>query len=159
MKAEKKKYNVDSFNLDHTKVKAPFVRLAGKKLGEHGDIVSKYDIRFTQPNVDFLSNGTIHSLEHLIAEYIRDEMPGVIDFSPMGCRTGFYFTVFGDYEEAVIAKHLVAVLKKVADWSAEVPATTAIECGHYKEHDLEGAKLAAKNWVEGIEKDGWSCYK
>ena len=73
-----KKYNVDSFNLDHTKVTAPFVRLAGKKLGEKGDIVSKFDIRFCQPNKEFMPTGAIHTLEHLIAEYIRDEIDGVI---------------------------------------------------------------------------------
>ena len=71
-----KKYNVDSFNLDHTKVTAPFVRLAAKKVGEKGDIVTKFDIRFCQPNKEFMSTGAIHTLEHLMAEYIRDEMEG-----------------------------------------------------------------------------------
>ena len=83
------KYNVDSFNLDHTKVIAPFVRLAAKKVGEKGDIVTKFDIRFCQPNKEFMSTGAIHTLEHLMAEYIRDEMEGVIDLSPMGCRSGW----------------------------------------------------------------------
>lgn len=80
-----KKYNVDSFNLDHTKVTAPFVRLASEKTGRKGDIVSKYDVRFCQPNKEFMPTGAIHTLEHLVAEYIRDELPRiVIDFSPMG---------------------------------------------------------------------------
>ena len=52
-----KKYNVDSFNLDHTKVTAPFVRLAARKVGKKGDVVSKYDIRFTQPNKEFMPTG------------------------------------------------------------------------------------------------------
>ena len=83
-----KKYNVDSFNLDHTKVTAPFVRLASEKTGRKGDIVSKYDVRFCQPNKEFMPTGAIHTLEHLVAEYIRDELPRiVIDFSPMGCRS------------------------------------------------------------------------
>ncbi len=155
----KKKYNVDSFNLDHTKVTAPFVRLAAKKQGEKGDIVTKFDIRFCQPNKEFMTTGTIHTLEHLVAEYIRDEMPGVIDFSPMGCRTGFYFTVWGDKDEEYIANHLLNVLKKVADWDKEIPAATEKECGNYKDHDLEGAKKWAAKWVSGIESKGWSCYK
>ena len=74
-----KKYKVDSFNLDHTKVTAPFVRVAAKKQGPKGDMVSKFDIRFCQPNKEFLTTGAIHTLEHLIAEYISDEMEGVID--------------------------------------------------------------------------------
>ena len=155
---EEKKYNVESFNLDHTKVVAPFVRLAGKKVGSNGDVVTKFDIRFTQPNKEFLTTGAIHTIEHLVAEYIRDEMDDVIDFSPMGCRTGFYFTLFGDVDEAFVAEHMLNILKKVAVWDRAIPATTEKECGNYRDHDLEGAKAAANNWVQGIEKKGWKCY-
>ncbi len=160
MSEEKKKYNVDSFNLDHTKVTAPFVRLASKKKGKHGDVVTKFDIRFCQPNKDFMATGEIHTLEHLVAEYIRDEIPDdVIDFSPMGCRTGFYFTLWGEHTEEEIAEHLVNVLKKVSVWDKEVPAATEVECGNYKDHDLEGAKKRAALWVNGITEKGCSCYK
>ncbi|MBQ9239528.1 MAG: S-ribosylhomocysteine lyase [Treponema sp.] len=154
-----KKYNVESFNLDHTAVTAPFVRLAWKKRGARGDVVTKFDIRFTQPNKEYMSTGTVHTIEHLVAEYIRDEIDGVIDFSPMGCRTGFYLTVFGDRDEAYAARHMLAVLKKVAVWNAPVPATTAQECGNYRDHDLQGAKKMALHWVIGIESNGWQCYK
>lgn len=153
-----KKYNVDSFNLDHTKVTAPFVRLAGTKIGEKGDVVTKFDIRFCQPNKEFMTTGTIHTLEHLMAEYIRDEMSGVIDLSPMGCRTGFYFTVFGNHTEEEIANHLLNVLSKVAVWDKPVPATTEQECGNYRDHDLEGAKNYAKKWCDGINKKGWNAF-
>ena len=153
-----KKYNVDSFNLDHTKVTAPFVRVAAKKQGPKGDMVSKFDIRFCQPNKEFLTTGAIHTLEHLIAEYIRDAMEGVIDLSPMGCRTGFYFTIFGDHDEEYVCNHLLNVLKKVAVWDKPVPATTEQECGNYRDHDLEGAKDAADKWVKGIEKKGWNAF-
>lgn len=152
-------YKVSSFNLDHTKVVAPFVRKADRKVGANGDVVTKFDIRFTQPNVEFMSTGAIHTLEHLVAEYIRDEIDGVIDFSPMGCRTGFYFTVFGDVDEAYIATRLLIVLKKVSVWDKPIPATTAKECGNYRDHDLEGAKMWAEKWCRGIEEKGWNCYK
>lgn len=153
-----KKYNVDSFNLDHTKVKAPFVRVAAKKVGEKGDVVTKFDIRFTQPNKEFMSTGGIHTLEHLIAEYIRDEMEGVIDLSPMGCRTGFYFTVWGDRNEEEIANHLMNVLKKVAVWDKPIPATTEEECGNYRDHNLDDAKSYAQKWVDGITQKGWNAF-
>jgi S-ribosylhomocysteine lyase len=153
-----KKYNVDSFNLDHTKVTAPFVRQAGKKVGPKGDIVTKFDIRFCQPNKEFMTTGTIHTLEHLMAEYIRDEMQGVIDLSPMGCRTGFYFTVFGEYSEEEIAEHLMRVLEKVAVWDKPIPATTEQECGNYRDHDLEGAKRYAKMWCDQIKSKGYSAF-
>lgn len=154
-----KKYNVDSFNLDHTTVTAPFVRLASRKAGPKGDMVTKFDVRFTQPNKEFMETGTIHTIEHLVAEYIRDEIEGVIDFSPMGCRTGFYLTLFGDRDEEFVAKHMVNVLNKVAVWDKAVPATTEKECGNYRDHNLEGAKEMARRWVEGIKKDGWDCHR
>lgn len=152
-------YSVKSFNLDHTKVRAPYVRLADKKVGEKGDIVTKFDIRFCQPNKDAMGTGELHTLEHLIAEYIRDEVDGVIDFSPMGCRTGFYFTVFGEKSEAQIAQSMVNILKKVALWEGAIPGVTERECGNYLDHDLEGAKRRAAQWVKGIESGGWECFK
>ncbi|GMO66701.1 MAG: S-ribosylhomocysteine lyase [Treponemataceae bacterium] len=153
------KYKVESFNLDHTKVTAPFVRVASKKSGEKGDIVTKFDIRFTQPNAEFMQTGEIHTIEHLAAESLRDELDGIIDFSPMGCRTGFYLTVFGDVDEAFMAGKMLNVLKKVASWSQAVPGLDPKECGNYKDHNLEGAKKRAADWVSGIEKTGFNCYK
>ena len=153
-----KNYNVDSFNLDHTKVKAPYVRKAAVKTGPKGDLVSKFDIRFCQPNVEFMPIAGIHTLEHLIAEYIREEIDGIIDFSPMGCRTGFYFTLFGELDEETVANHLLNVLEKVAIWDKPIPATTEPECGNYRDHDLEGAKHFAKQWCDGIKKKGWNAF-
>ena len=76
----------------------------------------------------------------------------------MGCRTGFYFTIFGDHDEEYVCNHLLNVLKKVAVWDKPVPATTEQECGNYRDHDLEGAKDAADKWVKGIEKKGWNAF-
>jgi len=156
--SEEKKYNVESFNLDHTKVTAPYVRRAAQKIGKNGDVVSKYDIRFCQPNKEFMDTGSIHAIEHLVAEYIRDEMPDmVIDFSPMGCRTGFYFTVWGEHSEEEIANHMLNVMRKVAVWDKPVPAATEKECGNYRDLNLEGAKKYVKQWISGIERKGWQC--
>ena len=129
------------------------------KIGKNGDVVTKFDIRFNQPNRDFMTTGAIHTLEHLIAEYIRDEIDGVIDLSPMGCRTGFYFTLWGDNSESYIAEHLLNVLRKVAVWDKPIPATTEIECGNYLDHDLDGAKRYAKKFVDGIERKGWNAFE
>ncbi len=66
------KMNVESFNLDHTKVSAPYVRLAGVVTGKNGDVVRKYDIRFKQPNKEHMEMAALHSIEHLMAEHIRN---------------------------------------------------------------------------------------
>lgn len=155
---ELKKYNVDSFNLDHTKVVAPYVRTASQKQGKKGDVVTKFDVRVCQPNKEFMNTGALHTMEHIIAEYLRDEIPGVIDFSPMGCRTGFYLTVWGDVSEEYIAGHLLPVFQKIVDWSGDIPAANEIQCGNYRDMDLDGAKKFAKQWIEGISKKGWKAF-
>jgi S-ribosylhomocysteine lyase len=154
-------YKVESFNLDHTKVTAPFVRLASRKTGEKGDVVTKFDIRFTQPNKEFMSTGEMHTIEHLAAENLRDEIPSIIDFSPMGCRTGFYLTLFGDVDEAFIAPKMVSVLQKTAAWdeSKPIPGNKAEECGNYKDHDVPAAKNRAREWVTKIQAEGFNCYR
>src|SRR5690625_914000 len=95
------KLNVESFNLDHTKVKAPYVRLAGVVKGEKGDEIYKYDVRFKQPNKEHMEMSSIHSLEHMLAEYSRNYSDKIVDVSPMGCQTGYYLSVINhdDYDD------------------------------------------------------------
>jgi len=135
--------NVESFDLDHRRVKAPYVRKAARLVGPRGDVVSKFDLRFLQPNVGALPTGAIHTLEHLLAVYLREELEGIIDISPMGCRTGFYLSLFGERGEEEIAAALVKALRQVVA-SDEIPAANEIQCGHYKDHSLFGAREYAK---------------
>lgn len=145
--------NVESFNLDHRTVAAPYVRLADTKVLPAGDVIEKYDVRFTQPNVAHLEMPVVHSLEHLFAEKSRNHSDRVIDFSPMGCQTGFYLILQGswDYDDALalVADTLEDVL--VAD---EVPAANEIQCGWGANHTLAGAQDAARTFL--AERDSWS---
>ncbi|MGJ6133707.1 S-ribosylhomocysteine lyase [Listeria monocytogenes] len=140
------KMNVESFNLDHTKVKAPFVRLAGTKVGVHGDEIYKYDVRFKQPNKEHMEMPALHSLEHLMAELARNHTDKLVDISPMGCQTGFYvsFINHSDYDDAleIIATTLTDVLV-----ATEVPACNEVQCGWAASHSLEGAKALAEEFL------------
>lgn len=138
---------VESFELDHTKVKAPYVRLAAVEKGEKGDIIVKYDIRFITPNSGSISTGGIHTLEHLLAGFLRDELDKVIDVSPMGCRTGFYLIKFNVTPLKEIKKAVENSLKKVLE-SKEVPAANEIQCGNFKDHSLEDAKEIARRVLD-----------
>jgi len=89
------KMNVESFNLDHRAVTAPYVRIADRKILPGGDTLIKYDVRFTQPNTAHLDMPAVHSIEHLSAELMRNHTDKLIDFSPMGCQTGFYALTLG----------------------------------------------------------------
>ncbi|KKO42840.1 S-ribosylhomocysteine lyase / Autoinducer-2 production protein LuxS [Listeria monocytogenes] len=146
------KMNVESFNLDHTKVKAPFVRLAGTKVGVHGDEIYKYDVRFKQPNKEHMEMPALHSLEHLMAELARNHTDKLVDISPMGCQTGFYvsFINHSDYDDAleIIATTLTDVLA-----ATEVPAYNEVQCGWAASHSLEGAKALAAEFLD--KRDEW----
>lgn len=76
---------VESFQLDHTKVKAPYVRYIDTETGPHGDVISNYDLRLTQPNKQAIPTGGLHTIEHTIAVLLRERIPGYIDCSPFGC--------------------------------------------------------------------------
>jgi len=135
---------VESFLLDHTKVKAPFIRKCGTQQGENGDAISKFDLRFLQPNEEELPTAAVHTLEHLLAGYMREKMDNIIDISPMGCRTGFYMIAWGDVEVEVVIEALNYSLNKVIE-TEEVPATNAVQCGNYRDHSLFSAKEYAKH--------------
>ena len=134
---------VESFELDHRLVRAPYVRKCCTLVGEKGDKVSKYDLRFLQPNKDSFGTAGMHGLEHLLATYLRDEIKNIIDISPMGCRTGFYLSVWGEEEAKVIMDGLEKALKVVLE-ATEIPAANEIQCGNYKDLSLFGAKEYAK---------------
>lgn len=140
---------VESFSLDHDAVKAPYVRLAGAETGAAGDKLSKFDIRLVQPNQDSLPTSAIHTLEHLLAAYTRDYLDGVIDISPMGCRTGFYMIMWGSASVEDVATAMTKVLNDVvnSEWS-DVQGTERVECGNFRDHSLWAAKQYANDVLE-----------
>ena len=150
---EQTRMNVESFNLDHRTVAAPYVRLADTKQLPAGDVIEKYDVRFTQPNVAHLEMPTVHSLEHLFAEKSRNHSDRVIDFSPMGCQTGFYLILQGSWDYDDVLGLVEATLQDVlvAD---EVPAANEVQCGWGANHTLAGAQDAARAFL--AERDAWS---
>lgn len=138
---------VESFKLDHTKVRAPYVRKCCVLDGAKGDKVTKFDLRFLQPNAETFGTAAMHGLEHLLATYLRETLENIIDLSPMGCRTGFYLILWGDVEPAVVKEGLEKALEMVLV-ATEMPAATAIECGNYKDLSLFGAKEYAREALE-----------
>ena len=145
---------VESFELDHTLVKAPYVRLIGIEEGPKGDSISNFDIRLVQPNQDAIPTAGLHTIEHLLAKLIRQRMEGMIDCSPFGCRTGFHMIVWGQPSSQEIARVIKESLEEIAykvEWQ-DVPGTTLESCGNYKDHSL----FSAKEWAKVILQDGIS---
>lgn len=138
---------VESFKLDHTKVRAPYIRKCCVLDGAKGDKVSKFDLRFLQPNSEAFGTAAMHGLEHLLATYLRETLDNIIDLSPMGCRTGFYLSIWGDREPTEIKEALEATLKDILN-AKEMPAANEIQCGNYRDLSLFGAKEYAKEALE-----------
>ena len=114
-----------------------------------GDIVT-YDIRMKLPNGgDYLSNGAMHTFEHLFATYARNSSwtEQVIYVGPMGCRTGFYFLVRDKMSHAEALKLVLEAFAFIASFDGEIPGNKKHECGNYLEHDLNGAKAVARDML------------
>ena len=114
-----------------------------------GDIVT-YDLRTRRPNMgDYMDNLTMHSVEHMIATYIRSSAIGsdVVYFGPMGCQTGFYLLVRGRENGEVLAA-LIDSLKRTVEHSGEMFGNTRVECGNYKNLSLEAAKLECERYLK-----------
>ncbi|MBM7660438.1 S-ribosylhomocysteine lyase [Bacillus mesophilus] len=149
--------SVESFELDHDAVVAPYVRHCGvHKVGSDGE-VNKFDIRFCQPNKQAMKPDAIHTLEHLLAFNIRKHSEkydhfDIIDVSPMGCQTGFYLVVSGNPTQSEIIDLMEDTMKEAVE-TVEVPAATEKQCGQAKLHDLEGAKRLMNFWLQQTKED------
>ena len=143
------KMNVESFNLDHRAVAAPYVRIADRKMLPGGDTLIKYDVRFTQPNTAHLDMPAVHSIEHLSAELMRNHTDKLIDFSPMGCQTGFYALMLGVETEEFLPL-LEATFRDILT-AQEVPAANEVQCGWGANHSLAAAQEAVRDFLAARE--------
>ncbi|MEX2501414.1 MAG: S-ribosylhomocysteine lyase [Trueperaceae bacterium] len=148
---------VASFDLDHTRVRAPYVRLAGRHDGPLGDRVSKWDLRLVQPNQAEIPTAALHTIEHLLAGYLRDALDDagfaadggeLVDASPMGCRTGFYLTMLGEPDPETMRAACRHALAAIAEHDGEIPGCAPERCGNWRDHSLPGANAWARAILE-----------
>lgn len=124
-----------------------------------GDVLT-YDIRMKLPNRgDYLSNGAMHTIEHLFATFARNDELGdrVVYVGPMGCRTGFYLLVRDSVSKAQAIGLVQKSLAFIEGFEGEMPGGKRQECGNFLEHDLASAKEIARDmiavladWDEGM---------
>jgi S-ribosylhomocysteine lyase len=153
---------LDSFTVDHTIMNAPAVRIAKTMQTPGKDTITVFDLRFTAPNKDILSEKGIHTLEHLYAGFMRDHLNSdaveIIDISPMGCRTGFYMSLIGSPTEAQVGSAWLASMQDVLEVKAqnEIPELNEFQCGTYLMHSLDEAKAIAEAIIDagiGVNKN------
>ena len=146
---------ITSFTIDHLKL-LPGVYVSRKDMV--GDrVVTTFDIRMTRPNFEpVINTAELHAIEHLGATFLRNhkEWDGnILYFGPMGCRTGFYLLLNGDYESKDIVSLLKEMFTFIKDFEGEVPGACAKDCGNYLDINLPMAKYVAAKYLNEVLKD------
>ena len=138
---------IASFSVNHDKLKK------GMYVSRiDGDVVT-YDLRMKVPNAgDYLSNGALHTFEHLFATYARNSAlsDSVIYVGPMGCRTGFYLLTRG-LTPAQALELTVDSFRFMAAFEGDIPGASEVECGNYRDMDLPAAKAEAAAMLPVLE--------
>ena len=138
--------------MDHKRL-LPGVYVSRKDSTGH-DVVTTFDIRMTRPNFEPVMNtAEIHTLEHLGATFLRNHEEWgdkIIYFGPMGCRTGFYLLLAGDYESEDIISLLREMFEYVCHFEGEIPGAAPEACGNYLDQNLPMAKYLAEKYLEHV---------
>lgn len=143
---------ITSFTIDHLKL------LPGVYVSRKDDVrnttVTTFDIRMTRPNFEpVINTAELHAIEHLGATFLRNHKEygeSILYFGPMGCRTGFYLLLKGDYESEDILPLLKELFVFIKDYEGEVPGACAKDCGNYLDINLPMAKYIANKYLNEI---------
>lgn len=143
---------ITSFTIDHLKL-LPGVYVSRKD--EVGNTtVTTFDIRMTRPNFEpVINTAELHAVEHLGATFLRNHKEygeSILYFGPMGCRTGFYLLLKGDYESEDILSLLKEMFVFIKDYEGEVPGACAKDCGNYLDINLPMAKYIANRYLNEV---------
>ena len=143
---------IASFTIDHIKLK-PGVYVSRKDtIG--AEAVTTFDLRMTSPNEEPVMNtAEVHTIEHLGATFLRNHPeygPKTIYFGPMGCRTGFYLLLAGDYSSRDILPLITEMYEFIRDFRGEVPGASAKDCGNYLDMNLPMANFLAGRYLEEV---------
>lgn len=148
---------IPSFTIDHNRLlRGVYV---SRKDAVGGETVTTFDVRMKEPNREpALGQGALHTIEHLAATYLRNDpewKARIVYWGPMGCLTGNYLLVRGDYESRDIVPVLVRTFRFIESYEGDVPGAAPKDCGNYLLHDLPMARYeAAKYLREVLEKPG-----
>lgn len=143
---------ITSFTIDHIKLQ-PGVYVSRKdNVGD--SVITTFDLRMTSPNEEPVMNtAEMHTIEHLAATFLRnhkDYKDRIIYFGPMGCRTGFYLLLAGDYSSKDILPLMIEMYEFIRDFKDEVPGASAKDCGNYLDMNLPMANYLANRYLENV---------
>lgn len=141
---------IASFTIDHIKLQ-PGVYVSRKDT-VGAEIITTFDLRMTSPNEEPVMNtAEMHTIEHLAATFLRnhpDYGAKTIYFGPMGCRTGFYLLLAGDYTSRDVTGLITAMFEFIRDFKGDVPGASAKDCGNYLDMNLGMANYLADRYLK-----------
>lgn len=141
---------IASFTIDHIKLQPGIYVSRKDQIGQ--EVVTTFDLRMTSPNEEPVMNtAEVHTIEHLGATYLRNKeeiRDKVIYFGPMGCRTGFYLLLAGDYASKDIVALVTEMFEFIRDYRGEVPGASPKDCGNYLDMNLGMANYLADRYLE-----------
>ena len=141
---------IASFTIDHIKLQPGIYVSRKDQIGQ--EVVTTFDLRMTSPNEEPVMNtAEVHTIEHLGATYLRNKeeiRDKVIYFGPMGCRTGFYLLLAGDYASKDIVALVTEMFEFIRDYRGEVPGASPKDCGNYLDMNLGIANYLADRYLE-----------
>ncbi|MDO4295351.1 MAG: S-ribosylhomocysteine lyase [bacterium] len=143
---------ITSFTVNHLSL-LPGIYVSRKdKAGE--SVITTFDLRMTRPNAEPVMNtAEIHTIEHLGATFLRNHAEWkdkVLYFGPMGCRTGFYLLLIGDYSSEEIVPLMKEMYAFIRDFDGEVPGAAARDCGNYLDMNLPMANYLAEKFMREV---------
>lgn len=141
---------IASFTVNHLDL-MPGIYVSRKDMAGES-VITTFDLRMTMPNREpVINTAELHTIEHLAATFLRnhDEWGSrIIYFGPMGCRTGNYLILNGDYKPEDIVPLITEMFEFIRDFEGEVPGASARDCGNYQDMNLSMAKWEAKRYLE-----------
>lgn len=143
---------ITSFTIDHIKLQ-PGVYVS-RKDNVGAEVITTFDLRMTSPNEEPVMNtAEVHTIEHLGATFLRNHPVygnKTIYFGPMGCRTGFYLLLAGDYTSRDIVPLMTEMFEFIRDYRDEVPGASPKDCGNYLDMNLGMANWLAKRYLDEV---------
>ena len=143
---------IASFTIDHIRLQ-PGVYVSRKDT-VGAETITTFDLRMTSPNEEPVMNtAEVHTIEHLAATFLRNHpiyADKTIYFGPMGCRTGFYLLLAGDYASRDILPLMVQMYEFIRDFRDEVPGASPMDCGNYLDMNLPMANYLAKRYLDNV---------
>lgn len=143
---------IASFTIDHMNLLRGIYVSRKDNVGT--EVLTTFDIRMTRPNYEPVMNtAEIHTVEHLAATYLRNHSEyadKTIYFGPMGCRTGFYLILAGDYQSKDIVPLITDMFEFIKDFNGDIPGASAEGCGNYLDMNLNMAKFLANRFLNEI---------